>query len=166
MEYPIIADGARVGTLKVEKNGLLTVFEAAAMDVGELMRLSVFGGGAEGYLGVMQPEKGALALRKKLSRAAMSDFPSEIEYAAPTGERQTALPSEPSAQSPEAPEERPAPSDELCDVLWFSAPDGTLSTFDGRRVLVALPADDPRLPQGTEGVLRRINGGLYVVFPR
>lgn len=163
-EYPVMAGGTRVGTLRVTQKGLLTVFDASAADNGEVFRISVYGEGEEGYLGVMYPENGALRLVKRFSRAAMANFPKGIEYAGPSGER-----FRPSEQFPEPPvderrDETGMP--EYGDTLWYSAPDGTLSTFDGKRLLVAMPADHVSVPKGSEGVLRRINGREYIVFPR
>jgi len=163
-EYPVMSGGTRVGTLRVTQKGLLTVFDASAADNGEIFRISVYGEGKEGYLGVMYPENGALRLIKRFSRAAMVGFPEEIEYAGPPGERFRPL--EPSPEPPEeAPRKNPV-MPECGDTLWYAAPDGTLSTFDGQRLLVAMPADGISVPKGSEGVLRRINGREYIVFPR
>lgn len=170
MEYPILIAGEQAGRLTVTRQGLFTVFEAEAEDRGALLRLSVFGGGAEGYLGIMGPENGVLCLKKRLSRTAMTDFPETIEYAGPAGGAAAppAQPREaPSADAPAPAADGPAaPPAEECDTLWFSAPDGTLSAFDGRRMLIALPAEDPRVPGGAAAAVRRINGRDYVVFPR
>ena len=57
-------------------------------------------------------------------------------------------------------------SDDGLDVLWYSAPDGVLTTFDGKRMLIAIPADTPNLPRGAETVLREIDGRPYLIFPR
>ena len=170
--YAIVRDGHRAGTLTVEQKGLLTGFDGVLQNTGELVRLSVYGGGREGYLGVMTPRDGALHLRRALSRAALRDFPAEIEYAgvsgggaAPLAER-----SQPQEGMREAEEKREAKETadnaEVDDLLWFSAPDGTLSAFDGRRLLVALPAERARLPRGAEAALRWIAGREYIVFPR
>ena len=56
--YPIMIDGEHAGTLTVARRGLLTEFTARCADPGRLLRLSVYGGGREGYLGVMAPEGG------------------------------------------------------------------------------------------------------------
>ena len=50
--------------------------------------------------------------------------------------------------------------------LWYASPDGTLSRFDGRHMLVALPSENARVPDWAKGVVRMINGREYVVFPR
>ena len=47
-----------------------------------------------------------------------------------------------------------------------ASPDGTLSRFDGRRLLVALPSENVRVPDWAQGVVQYINGREYVVFPR
>lgn len=50
------------------------------------------------------------------------------------------------------------------DILWYSCPDGTLTTFDGKRNLIALPADDVRTPRGAESTVRVIDGKEYIIF--
>ena len=68
--------------------------------------------------------------------------------------------------APDPPQaQKPSPDDGL-DVLWYSAPDGVLTTFDGKRMLIAIPADTPNLPRGAETVLREIDGRPYLIFPR
>ena len=85
MEYPLLIDGERSGSLTVSVDGLFTVFEAAAGPQDTLVRISVYGGGEEGYLGVMQPWSGGLYLRRRFSRGEMRRMTSVIEYAAPAG---------------------------------------------------------------------------------
>ena len=75
-KYPLLIDGRESGELRVTRRGALTLFEAEAEDGGGILRLSVYGGGREGYLGVMSPSgEGRVALRRQLSRAALRDFP-------------------------------------------------------------------------------------------
>ena len=149
--YPLLIDGRESGELRVTRRGALTLFEAEAEDGGGILRLSVYGGGREGYLGVMSPSgEGRIALRRQLSRAALRDFPEQIEYAAPAG----------AAPAVTEPDEGPEGG-----LIWYSSPDGTLSAHDGRRLLVALPADDARVPAWAGDVVRDINGRKYVVFP-
>ena len=52
--------------------------------------------------------------------------------------------------------------------MWYRLKytDGTLSAYDGRRLLVALPAENARVPRGAESALRYIAGREYIVFPR
>ena len=154
-KYPLLIDGRESGELRVTRRGALTLFEAEAEDGGGILRLSVYGGGREGYLGVMSPSgEGRVALRRQLSRAALRDFPEQIEYAAPAG-------AAPAVTEPEpGPDEGPEGG-----LIWYSSPDGTLSAHDGRRLLVALPADDARVPAWAGDVVRSINGRKYVVFP-
>ena len=162
--WPVMFGGREIGSLRAHERGAMTVFEAEAADPGGVLRLSVYGGGREGYLGVMSPAgEGRVALRRSLSRAALRGFPERIEYAAPSGEAAPAPePEKPVPEPASEPEPEPEPEDGL---IWYSSPDGTLSAHDGRRLLVALPADDARVPAWAGDVVRYINGRKYVVFP-
>lgn len=162
--WPVMFGGREIGSLRAYVRGAMTVFEAEAADPGGVLRLSVYGGGREGYLGVMSPAgDGRVALRRSLSRAALRGFPERIEYAAPSGEAAPApKPEKPAPEPVSEPEPEPEPEDGL---IWYSSPDGTLSAHDGRRLLVALPADDARVPAWAGDVVRYINGRKYVVFP-
>lgn len=162
--WPVMFGGREIGSLREHERGAMTVFEAEAADPGGVLRLSVYGGGREGYLGVMSPSgEGRVALRRSLSRAALRGFPERIEYAAPSGEAAPAPePEKPAPEPVSKPEPEPEPEDGL---IWYSSPDGTLSAHDGRRLLVALPADDARVPAWAGDVVRYINGRKYVVFP-
>lgn len=162
--WPVMFGGREIGSLRAHERGAMTVFEAEAADPGGVLRLSVYGGGREGYLGVMSPSgEGRVALRRSLSRAALRRFPERIEYAAPSGEAAPAPePEKPAPEPVSKPEPEPEPEDGL---IWYSSPDGTLSAHDGRRLLVALPADDARVPAWAGDVVRYINGRKYVVFP-
>ena len=166
-KYPLLIDGRESGELRVTRRGALTLFEAEAEDGGGILRLSVYGGGREGYLGVMSPSgEGRVALRRQLSRAALRDFPEQIEYAAPAGAAPAVTEPEPGPEPESAPEPEPG-QDEGPEggLIWYSSPDGTLSAHDGRRLLVALPADYARVPAWAGDVVRYINGRKYVVFP-
>lgn len=162
--WPVMFGRREIGSLRAYARGAMTVFEAEAADPGGVLRLSVYGGGREGYLGVMSPAgDGRVALRRSLSRAALRGFPERIEYAAPSGEAAPApKPEKPAPEPVSEPEPEPEPEDGL---IWYSSPDGTLSAHDGRRLLVALPADDARVPAWAGDVVRYINGRKYVVFP-
>lgn len=162
--WPVMFGGREIGSLRAYARGAMTVFEAEAADPGGVLRLSVYGGGREGYLGVMSPTgEGRVALRRSLSRAVLRGFPERIEYAAPSGEAAPAPePEKPAPEPVSEPEPEPEPEDGL---IWYSSPDGTLSAHDGRRLLVALPADDARVPAWAGDVVRYINGRKYVVFP-
>ena len=162
--WPVMFGGREIGSLRAYARGAMTVFEAEAADPGGVLRLSVYGGGREGYLGVMSPAgEGRVALRRSLSRAVLRGFPERIEYAAPSGEAGPAPePEKPAPEPVSEPEPEPEPEDGL---IWYSSPDGTLSAHDGRRLLVALPADDARVPAWAGDVVRYINGRKYVVFP-
>ena len=166
-KYPLLIDGRESGELRVTRRGALTLFEAEAEDGGGILRLSVYGGGREGYLGVMSPSgEGRVALRRQLSRAALRDFPEHIAYAAPAGAAPAVTEPEPGPEPESAPEPEPGPDEgPEGGLIWYSSPDGTLSAHDGRRLLVALPADDARVPAWAGDVVRSINGRKYVVFP-
>lgn len=174
--YPIRIGGKQTGTLEVSREGMYTVFRAKCGCAGELIRLSVFGEGKSGYLGVMVPDgNGNAGLTRRLSPSAMEAFPVQIEYAgltetemdcpcapetgepAPVERAEAAEPAESAESDREIPEEE--------ETLWYSCPDGCLTTFDGKRNLIAMPAEDVRVPPGAEGTLRWICGKKYILFP-
>ena len=89
-KYPIIIDGAPLGALEVTKNGARTVFKARCRMVEGLLRLSVYGQGKEGYLGVMAPESGELTLTRSLSKLDMRSFPETIDSVGRAGQGRSA----------------------------------------------------------------------------
>lgn len=148
-------EGVEQGRLSVERQGLFTVFEGHCKGQEGLLRLSVYGGGKEGYLGLMQPRSGGLYLKKKLSKAQLSEFPEKIEYAAEAGKGVEAAAAEP-------------PVNELCgsskaeELVWFRRSDGSLVSHDGKSCIVALPA---KLREAApQAVIRRIDGQSYMLF--
>lgn len=102
---------------------------------------------------------GALTLQKRLTRLECARLPQEILFAA---DEAWDIPYEPEPE----PEPEPQGADDGLDVLWYSAPDGVLTTFDGKRTVIAIPADAPNLPRGAQAVLREIDGRPYLIFPR
>ena len=84
--YPIIINNENVGELNISKAGAFWRFSAKCRYSDEMIRLFVYGGGAEGYLGLMEPCEGQLKLEKKLSRSAMTTFPKHISHAGRRGE--------------------------------------------------------------------------------
>lgn len=158
MEYPILISGQRTGSLSVEQQGLFTVFEAQCAPYEGILRLSVYGGGREGYLGVMQPWSEGLYLRRKLSRKELEGFPAEPEYAAEAG---LALPSAEKKHEHRDILRNDAPSDEN-DVIWLKACDGSLRRREGDGFILALPARLRRIPRGA--VLKYIEGQPYLLF--
>lgn len=154
MEYPLIISGERAGTLSVAQEGLFTVFEAQCSFRRELTRISVYGQGREGYLGIMQPWSGGLYLKRKFSRGQMKGFPETIEYAAPAGMNVKKENAKAAAEHKKESEE-----EALC---WYRMCDGSLIRRDGNSIIVALPARLRRHIPGT--VLREIDGRLYMLF--
>lgn len=154
LDYPVYIDGENAGTLRAEQRGLYTRFSARFPDPGRLLRICVYGGGKSALLGVAMPENGELVLERSFSRRAMESFPAEIEYAAPEGE-------EPKKSEP-APEPEPAAGEP--ELIWYSRPDGCLTTLWQGRSFVAVPLE---LCAGErEGMVeqRTIEGREYAVF--
>ena len=174
--YPVLINGEKKGTLTVSREGLTTRFDAKCEDPGTLVRLSVYGGGREGYLGVMTPENGVLTLHRKLTRAALAAFPAEIEFAAEAG-RKTAAPERrpETAQTPEKrPEAAPAqpapvppapkPREHAGDIVWHDAGDGSLYTVYKNQPYRAIPMAAWGLPTERMVEKRTIGGVEYAVF--
>jgi len=84
--YPIILDGETTGEVTVTREGLFWSFDAKCELRSEIVRLSVYGDGREGYLGIMEPFGDMLKLTKKFSRNALSEFPTNISHAGEKGE--------------------------------------------------------------------------------
>lgn len=84
--YPIILDGETTGEVTVTREGLFWSFDAKCEIRNEIVRLSVYGDGREGYLGIMEPFGDMLRLTKKFSRSALSEFPMNISHAGEKGE--------------------------------------------------------------------------------
>lgn len=160
MEYPLIIHGVEKGRLSVKREGLFTVFEGQCEKQAEpLLRLSVYGGGREGYLGLMQPWNGGLYLKRKLSRAQLAGFPERIEYAAPAG---TAPAEKKEAAKPAKQESSLSESMGASGIIWFRRCDGSLVGHDGKSCIVALPA---KLREASpRAVIREIEGQSYILF--
>lgn len=181
--YPVLINGEKKGTLAVSREGLTTRFDAKCEDPGTLVRLSVYGGGREGYLGVMTPENGVLTLHRKLTRAALAAFPVEIEFAAEAG-RKTAAPerrpeagqtpekrpepapaqSAPAAQSAPMAGTAPRPRERAGDIVWRDAGDGSLYTVYKNQPYRAIPMAAWGLPTERMVEKRVINGVEYAIF--
>ncbi|HCG31649.1 MAG: hypothetical protein ACLR5E_08240 [Oscillospiraceae bacterium] len=162
-DYPILQQNKPIGTLTVTQAGLFTVFSARAKADADRLRLAVCGEQARAYLGLMLPDgSGWLTLRKRLTRLERARLPDPILFAA---DETWDIPDAP-ARTPAPPQAQKSAPDDGLDVLWYSAPDGVLTTFDGKRMLIAIPADTPNLPRGAETVLREIDGRPYLIFPR
>ncbi len=192
--YPVLINGEKKGTLAVSREGLTTRFDAKCEDPGTLVRLSVYGGGREGYLGVMTPENGALTLHRKLTRAALAAFPAEIEFAAEAGRKSAAPERKPEAgQTPEKRAEAAAsaqaapgpsapgqsaprpnaapmpnaaarPRERAGDIVWRDAGDGSLYTVYKNQPYRAIPMAAWGLPVERMVEKRVINGVEYAIF--
>ena len=170
--YPLLLDGAQAGEVRVSVQGAWTVFEARCANQPGIVRISVYGEGREGYLGVLAPEGEGLALRRKLSRSELRGFPTEIAYAGRAGEpvgrdAHIAPPEEPTPVGRDAhiaPSEPETPPEPDADLYWYATTDGALVAFDGEQNLLALPEGDARIPADGCGQPRNIDGWTYVVF--
>ena len=167
--YPIILSGQDPGSLRVLRRGLYTEFTAVCPDPGTIVRLSVYGEGREGYLGVMEPSDGMLRLTRRLSRRAMEGFPARIDYAAPAG--QDPAPLDAPAKTPDETPERTGtdegslrPDEPDTDLLWFQAGDGSLVTLWEGRQYRAIPMAAWGLPLEHAVERRTIDGVEYAVF--
>ena len=158
---PVRLDGEVKGSLTVTAEGLLRRFDARCADPGRLVRLSVYGQGREGYLGVMEPENGALVLHRRLSRAETEAFPAVIEYAAEAG--RAGSPPEPSPRREEQRRSAPRAKAEG-DTLWRRVGDGSLyaETKEGR--FRAIPLALHGLPTEKIAERRTIEGVEYALF--
>ena len=184
--YPVIIDGALVGSLNITACGAKTLFMVETRRLPGIVRVSVYGGGREGYLGVLAPEGEGLALKKSLSRIAMREFPERIDSVERAGlleEHRRALEEageccqkQPKAEP--APKTAPAETEATTEtplpelpagraeeeLYWYASTDGALIRFDGQQNLIALPLDDPRIPEGGGGQRRSVEGREYMVF--
>lgn len=142
--YPIILDGADAGKVTVSREGVFWRFEASCAMREELLRLSVYGEGAEGYLGVMEPRDGELYLSKKLSRSAVSGFPGSISFAARAGETPPALSyaDEEKTESVCDSSDAPPPSGDCCGCESTDASGGERADD----CTCHLPAEDDKPP--------------------
>jgi len=163
LDYPIYIHHKDAGTLRVEQQGLYTRFSARFPDPGELIRLCVFGEGRSALLGVAMPEGGELVLERSFSRAALRDFPTDIEYAAPAGET---LP-EPEPESAAEPTLNMEPHTEPTaepELIWYSRADGSLTTLWQGHSYVAVPLELCSAERESMLEQRRIEGREYAVF--
>lgn len=163
-EYPVIIDSKTAGSLTVTSAGLTTEFLARCSDPGRLIRLSVYGEGGEGYLGVMEPMGGGLYLCRRFSRAAMERFPRTIAYAAEAGAENTPPAPPPADADDRTPAPRGAARRQTRDVVWYSAPDGSLYTAVDGKSYRAIPMAAWGLPMERAVERRTIRGVEYAVF--
>ena len=80
--WPIILEGVDCGRVTARREGAYTVFTAEATYAGDLVRISLYGSGREGYLGILAPDgsgDGILRLRRRFTRSELAGFPGEPE---------------------------------------------------------------------------------------
>lgn len=130
--YPIILDGETAGEITVSHEGLFWIFEANCEMRDEIVRLSVYGDGKEGYLGIMEPFGEMLRLTKKFSRAALQEFPERISHAGQKGESGDI---EIAIYSPPRPVTAPNYEGEF-----------PLSCYDGNAIAPVSPPEDDKPP--------------------
>ena len=179
-KYPIRVNGENIGTLEVSREGAYTLFRADCGMMQGIIRLSVYGGDKEGYLGVPAPVEGRLRLKKRLSRAAMRDFPQSIEEVGIAGRQAESveaqdcftaedMPGEAESAGQPCGEDKDESGDGEQDCsdmgpFWYASPDGALVGMDRGREMVALPVDDGRVPRNITGESRIIEGREYLVY--
>ena len=130
--YPIILDGETVGEITVSREGLFWSFEASCEMRDEIVRLSVYGNGKEGYLGIMEPFGEMLRLTKKFSRSALKEFPNNISHAGQKGELEGI---EPQMYAEPKPAEAPQYGGEF-----------PLSCYNSEEVATVAPPEDDKPP--------------------
>lgn len=142
MDYDIYYNGSVCGKLRVEREGLLTVFSADCEMHDGVLRLYVCGKCAKS-LGVMQPDDGRLRLEKRLTANEVKALPEfrRIELAA----------------SPPVPRESSI-TPPMLKTQWRECFDGTLMNDE----YIALPCSLRCIPCGVR--CERINGKEYLLF--
>lgn len=136
---PVYIDGKSCGSLKIYRDGLMTVFEAhCAAAADRPVRLYLFGGGKSALLGTLRPEDSGLGIVRRFSREELGRLPASVEYAADRELMESAA-----------------------DTLWRQGKMGCLIA-DGQ---TAIPADPARLGRIADR-LRRIDGRTYLIFER
>ena len=182
MNVPILIDGQETGKLEICREGNYTLFRGRCADPGRLLRLSVYGGEKEGYIGVMMPEGGVVTVTKRCSRYELRNYPETIEYAGEAGQPPKKRETEPSPEQnalpeplpPEEPPEReenvlPESGEESAEppgdgeLVWYETGDGSLYTRWEGRCFVAVPCS---LGVPSEKILERrcIEGTEYAVL--
>ena len=118
MELPVYIDGKEEGVLRVEQKGTYTIMTADLRDVGRVVRLTLYGEHAAGYLGVPEPANGRQHLTRRFSPLDMARMPQEPKYAAdrPLEKPAALLPPPPEVTHKSRP---PKPVEPKQHILWM-----------------------------------------------
>lgn len=177
MEIPIFENDERVGTLRVSRAGLYTVFTArlppaAGADVPDgpsdmvLSRLWLVNrNGYAGSLGLLAPCAQGRLLSRRLTRLECSRLPSAPVKALvlPNGEKPQLPEKREEARRKSSPTEEKTNSERRIphsEFSWHLLPDGSL--IDANRRLLALPWAGEKLPPGARKIV--FHGREYWVF--
>lgn len=179
-EFDILLEGRQIGKLSVRPDRGYTLFSARCKMINGLLRLSIYGEGREGYLGVAIPKDGELCLEKRFSPLEMRDFPKVIEAVKRSGQSMVsdenadsgadeANDLQPAAEATEAEsEERDISPLENAEedegIFWYASADGALVSSGKGHEMIALPSGDGRIPKNIPGEKRIIEGREYFVF--
>ena len=157
-EYPICINGEKKGRLRVQRQGLYTVFIARA-EGSEPVVLWVYGGGKRAPLGRLLPRGGELFLSRRMTKNDMRGWPEPIEF---VGDRSAAGEKSGQPQGPPPQDAAKAKAAEG-DRIWYALRGGVLLCPE--EGLIALPAQLRDKAPVLSHILI-INGKEYLVFRR
>jgi hypothetical protein len=162
--FSVVADGKNVGSVHIEQNGLMTVFNCAcSYKSNDVLRLAAVCGGHYVPLGVMAPDAGVLRLKKSYSKNALIS----VGYNDPTayhliraGEVYTGAPAS-------APENNETASEE---VVYNDFPDPTDYYYEPEPEAEPVPRASEAVPQTAQvnpsGKMPNAEGGwVHIANP-
>ena len=144
-EYPILQQNKPIGTLRVTREGLHTVFSARATTDAPRLRLAVCGARSRAYLGLMLPDgSGALTLQKRLTRLECARLPQEILFAA-----------DEAWDIPAEPEPAPEPAPQCVRTMAWMCSGSLRRTACSRRLTASGRSSPSRRTRRTSRAARR-----------
>ena len=155
MDYDVKFNGVTVGTLTVETEGLMTVFEARTRRLEGIQRLWAAGEDKSVCLGVLMPESDGMHLHREKSRRDMAELPAKILCVSASPER-------PAPLRPPKPENAKMPPEN--ELSWQPSAMGTLTAIHEGVICTAIPAMLRRKIPGVR--LETIGGREYIIFRR